>query len=454
MKKLISILCIGAILFAFSGCAGKRVSELEQVPRETFLHESGNLRLKEGEIFEIDFKGSTTINTMVLSEKGANCEKFNLYSEDENGERTLIYDNDIIDKYLYCSFDDTEVSKLVFEVEKAAKTVKLQTISFYNVEKKAKDFRVHAYYSLWGMDSEEFSLQLAGEADNMWSENFDVVTDVIVISNIYWNKDGTLLYSKENTDKEFAALRELIGDRDINIWVCFLNPRAEDGSIDNKSSVYSIKNHVDELTDNIVEFCDEYDLYGVDFDWEYPRLPHVWSTYNTLLTTLKPKLVEKDLKFSSALGPWGNMLSKEAKEALDFVNVMSYDWSKNKRDYHAEFFTCHYFSARYMLDQGFKKEQLVLGVPFYGNSLGKGEFSQVAFASVEGSEKGRNVYTVNDRDYYFNGYNSIYSKTAYTYDMDFAGIMMWNGQLDLPPEKENNLFDAMEEAIENRSIDK
>lgn len=41
---------------------------------------------------------------------------------------------------------------------------------------------------------------------------------------------------------------------------------------------------------------------------------------------------------------------------------------------------------------------------------------------------------VDGREYYFNGYNTIYSKTAYTYDNDLAGVMILNGQCDLPRE--------------------
>ena len=58
---------------------------------------------------------------------------------------------------------------------------------------------------------------------------------------------------------------------------------------------------------------------------------------------------------------------------------------------------------------------------------------------------------VDGREYYFNGYNTIYSKTAYTYDNDLAGVIIWNGQCDLPRESEYSLFNAIEEAIEDRT---
>lgn len=58
---------------------------------------------------------------------------------------------------------------------------------------------------------------------------------------------------------------------------------------------------------------------------------------------------------------------------------------------------------------------------------------------------------VDGREYYFNGYNTIYSKTAYTYDSDLAGVMIWNGQCDLPRESEYSLFNTIDEALEGRT---
>lgn len=47
-----------------------------------------------------------------------------------------------------------------------------------------------------------------------------------------------------------------------------------------------------------------------------------------MLTGLGKELHENGLLLSSALGPWGVMLTDEAKESLDLVNIMAYDWAK------------------------------------------------------------------------------------------------------------------------------
>ncbi|MGN0533112.1 MAG: glycosyl hydrolase family 18 protein [Eubacterium sp.] len=401
----------------------------------------------EGDTITFSFKEPVTINTVALREKSADCERFNIYSEKADGERILLYSNDIIDDYLYCAFPEAKIEKLVFEVEAAENhKIKLQEIEAYYRKNEQKEFRVHSYYAYWG-DGEYFSVK---ENQEKLKQDLYVVTDIILIGNIYWNEDGTLTYPEAVISNEMKALQSIIGSSDTRVWACILNPRDDEGAIDNKASVNSINNNLEKLTDNITDFCTEYGFAGVDFDWEYPRLPHVWKAYSRLLVNLKPKLEAKGILLSSALGPWGNMMSDEAKATLDYVNVMSYDWAKNRRNQHAEFYTCHYASANYFLNHGFKKEQLVMGVPFYGNSTGE-EYSQMSYNAFDITSKGQNVGEVDGREYYFNGYYTIYGKTAFTYDNGFAGMMIWNGQLDLPRESEYSLFNAMKEAIEDRN---
>lgn len=464
-KKIISTLLTLTSLCSFCACNASEHASVDIDHGENLLLSAVNVlsnakdfkkafdgNTRSSAVFEQDdtitfvFSKPVSINTVILREKAANCERFNIYAENADGNRTLLYSNDIIDKYLYCAFSETEVEKLVFEVKSAEKkTVKLQEISAYCKENQPKDFRVHTYYAYWG-NEEYFTKEENQEA---LKKNLDIVTDIILIGNIYWNADGTLSYSADLLKKETDAIIKEIGEKDVRVWACILNPRKEDGSIDNSTSVKSINNHLDTLTDNILDFCVEYGFDGIDFDWEYPRLPHRWNAYNKLLVNLKAKLSKHGIMLSSALGPWGNGMSREAKEVLDYVNVMSYDWAKNKRNQHAEFYTCHYASARYFLKHGFKKEQLVLGVPFYGNATGK-EYAQMSYNAFSVTDKGQNLGTADGKTYYFNGYNTIYSKTAFTYDNGFAGMMIWNGQLDLPRKNEYSLFEAMDEALDSR----
>lgn len=461
MKKIIALLLAGALIAGFSGCTTEEAKSLDvvDVPKATVQtvdtayaniadeSVSSYIELEQGDSVELELAQRTAVNTVTLREKGTNCEGFEIYGEDAAGSRTLLYSGDVIDEYLYCAFPEQEVTRLLFTVTRAAAPVKLCDLSAYGVEKQAReDYRVHAYYAFWGDDSTYFTNE---EAREDISRQFDVVTDAFIIGNIYWNEDGTLKYSAENLKKELAALREIIGDRDVRVWACILNPRDAEGVIDNDASVRSIRNHLDTLTDNIVAFCEEYGFDGVDFDWEYPRMPHVWKAYDKLLLNIDPKLEEKGLMLASALGPWGNMMSQDAKETLDYVNVMAYDWAKNDRYNHSEFYSCHYFSAEYFLNRGFTKDQLVLGVPFYGNVTSE-EYATYSYSGFDITDRGQNTAEVDGKMYYFNGYNMIYSKTAFSIDQDFAGTMVWSGQLDKPQGSEYSLLSAIGAAMNDR----
>lgn len=126
---------------------------------------------------------------------------------------------------------------------------------------------------------------------------------------------------------------------------------------------------------------------------------------------------------------------------------MAYDWPKNRRKDHAEFYTCHYVSARYFLKKGFQKRQLVLGVPFYGNTCDRGKLIQKDYSSFEIQSAGQNTGRLDGRDYYFNGYHMIFSKSAYTRDMGFPGVMVWCGKGDRKRARGYSLFDAMARAL-------
>ncbi len=461
-RKILPLLLAASLLFSCCACSVAPPKTPETVDAENVMQFvsdivadaenaaraiDGNLRssaeFEAGNSITFTFSVPVAINRVVLRERGADCEAFSLYGEDEQGNRTLLYNNDVIDDYLYCAFPETVVSKLVFTVDKTdGDSVDILDIAAYCVEPERDDFRVHAYYPYWGNSA----LFQNPENAEKYKQDLDTVTDMILIGNIYWNANGELEYDAETLKNEMAAIREMIGERDVRVWTCILNPRKADGSIDNSASVKAINKHLDTLTDNILALCKEYGFAGVDFDWEYPRQPHNWWAYNKLLVRLKAKLAPENLLLSSALGPWGNMMSEDAKKALDFVNVMSYDWAKNSRNYHAEFYTCHYYSAKYFLNHGFQREQLVLGVPFYGSTTGE-EYKQLHYNAFTVTDKAQNTGIVDGMEYYFNGCNSIYSKTAFNLDNGFAGTMIWSGIFDAPRDSEYSLFNAMHSAI-------
>ena len=384
------------------------------------------------------------ISSVALRERGNHCSSFSIYGE-RGGERFPLYENDAIGGYLYCAFPPTAVSALILVVNSSDNggPVRLCSVEAGARPAAQHPFRISVYYPIES-GARYFSEH---EKDPEFLRDLDLITDITVIGDMRFCRDGSLSYDAQTLRRELASLRRAIGERQIRVWCCILNPRRKDGKLSNRDSVHAIRHHLDAMIENILALCEEYALDGIDFDWEYPQLPHVWQIYSHLLTNLGRALHMRGLLLSSALSPWGIHLSRAARESLDFVNVMGYDWPKNKQKHHSEFYTCHYFCAKYFLKKGFKKRQLILGVPFYGKVHYSGTSEQYAYSTFKIESRSSNISYRDGRAYYLNGYDLIYSKTAFTRDMGLAGVMVWCGKDDLPRASGFSLFDAMEQAI-------
>lgn len=392
------------------------------------------------------FGKTTAVNTVLLGEHGEACTSFSLYAEDGNGSRRLVYRGDGIGRLQYCVFDTVPAAALVLTVQGEEKRpVRLRFLRAYCLARAAKqDFRVTVYYPL-NTGSHYFSSRV-DDAD--LSHHFDFVTDVILIGGVRFLKNGKLQYDEETLTRELAALRKITGARPLRIWYCILNPPGKRGGrLSNRDSVFAIRHRLDALIENIVSFCEKYDFCGIDFDWEFPYLPHIWRLHGKLLIELKKALLPRGRLLSAAFAPWSIWLQGAAKESLDFVNVMAYDWPKNKRGRHAEFYSCHVFSAAYFLKKGFPKEKLLLGVPFYGNTCDRKKLVQKDYSVLDVRTPWQNTAPCEGRPYYFNGCAMIRSKAAYTLDFGFGGVMVWCGLGDRARSSGLSLFDALQTGL-------
>lgn len=114
---------------------------------------------------------------------------------------------------------------------------------------------------------------------------------------------------------------------------------------------------------NLAAFVEENGIDGIDYDWEYPQLPHEWNAYSKLLIASKAAIQGRDL--SVALWPYGVMLCA----CIDNVNMMAYDQFDERGD-HSPIFEMGADATKHFLRLGFSKEQLCLGIPFYGRMAG------------------------------------------------------------------------------------
>lgn len=405
---------------------------------------SQRCKIGVGEEFRFGFAGEKEINTVILCESGSHCASFSLFGEKADGERVLLYENDVIDQFLYCAFPKTRLKAVILKINQSdnGRPVKIDRIDAALHLHEQKDFRVSVYFPIF-TDCTFFTDRLE---DKDLDAAFDRITDAIVIGNARLRPDATLDYDPETLKRELAAMRKIIGDRPVRIWCCIF-------PTDRKNTVRMIQEDSEKLLHTILTYCDTYGFRGIDVDWEYPILPHAWRAYGHLFEMLQSALQGRDVRLAAALSPWGVQLTKKAKACLDFVNIMAYDWhKKNKRRHHSEFYSCHVYSAAYFQKQRFANKQIFVGIPFYGKTFDKNEFAFRSYNLLDVQSRAQNTADFENRSYYFNGYNMVYSKTAYNLDMGFGGVMVFAGFDDVPRETGRSLFAALDAAVRDRTL--
>jgi hypothetical protein len=123
------------------------------------------------------------------------------------------------------------------------------------------------------------------------------------------------------------------------------------------------------LVENVISFAEQYNLDGVEVDWEHPNAETI-SIYEKLVVELSQGLKAKNKELTAALnGAWSETGSPEASklitqnclDSFSFINVMAYDINN---DNHSPIWFSE-TSIDYWLNRGVKSEDIVLGMPLY-----------------------------------------------------------------------------------------
>lgn len=174
---------------------------------------------------------------------------------------------------------------------------------------------------------------------------------------------------------------------------------------------------------NVIEFLKEYNLDGLDLDWEHPVLGKTEKNYEDFVLDLSKSLKKENKLFSAALnGAWSDTkgpdaslaVSEKALKEFDWINIMAYDM--NNEDHSPYWFA--ETSIQYWKNRGVKENKIVLGVPFYARPSFK-QYRDIVF------ENKLNAYKdFNGVDYY-NGISTIKEKTRLAYK-EAGGIMIFD----------------------------
>ncbi|MGE0019028.1 MAG: glycosyl hydrolase family 18 protein [Draconibacterium sp.] len=183
----------------------------------------------------------------------------------------------------------------------------------------------------------------------------------------------------------------------------------------------------------ILAYLVKYKLDGLDVDEEGPAIN---ANYGAFIKQLADSLKPKGYLLTAAVGWGAENIPNSAFQYFDFINLMSYDltgsWDMNNPGQHSPYWYAEKMIADYK-KRGVKKEQICLGVPFYGYGFYKKSGYQAYNDILINYPDAWNKDQVGDTIFY-NGINTIKIKTELAFT-EAAGIMIWELSLDTKGEK-------------------
>ena len=182
------------------------------------------------------------------------------------------------------------------------------------------------------------------------------------------------------------------------------------------------------FSNQLVQFVAQNNLDGVDLDWEADDNIAADTPNPTDYGNLIDALHGRGLLVSAAVNAIAHQISLSSVPELDSIEVMDYDL---KLPNHADYGD----SVNYLngwVDYGVPKSKLLMGVPFYGHDQHTtwATTTEASYnAIVEATHPPLNVDVIYNpatgNTWYYNGVNTISSKTQYVVANGFGGMMIW-----------------------------
>lgn len=208
----------------------------------------------------------------------------------------------------------------------------------------AGDFKVVGYTAAWSGGVEDI------QYDKLTHINYAFVQP---------NADGTLkAVPKPERLKKLVRLAHAKG---VKVGIAVGGWNGGDDSAFEKLAADAGKRKV--FVDGLMGVVEEYDLDGVDMDWEYPDAGVSGERFLELMKELRARLSGGGKFLSTAVVSLGGKgIKKEVFALVDMLNVMAYDGAAHGTYGQAV------GALDYWLGRGCPEEKVILGLPFYGRS--------------------------------------------------------------------------------------
>ena len=216
-----------------------------------------------------------------------------------------------------------------------------------------------------------------------------------------------------------------------------------------------------DLVKNFIKVVDKYNLDGIDVDLEGDDID---SNYEPFVVGLRKPLTKRKKLLTSAVAWWTRArITDVALAQFDFINIMAYDktgpWKPEVPGQHSPIAYAEEHLAYWHNERGLKKENLNVGIPFYGYGFGELPSKDRAFRQISWNDVVTKYADRMDHDeivlpnnggtIYYNGKKTIKEKTELAAKQG-GGVMIW--QLLYDSFNEHSLLNLINNTYKNTAV--
>lgn len=422
---------------------------------------------RDGYFLTVDMGKVVSFNSVIIKEDGLNVKSFALYASSDGENFSKIFASDKIEYHRFCSVDPTTARYLKLEIVKSDEIPSIKEIEVYNEPSRdSSDFRVAGYVAnSWLAEAEDATKtpeeRKAAVLENMSEYKLSMLTHIFFYCGINFDAQGNVFLGDGTLNEEalkakedalalvMECMREVCSP-DVKISMVFGTntgaPRNNPAMDDNRETFIT----------NLINYANKFGFDGIDIDYEFPVSDYDYQVFDAFLIRLKERMlnemnVKENALLSCAFGTRDINYSKEAKDSLDFVNVMTYDIA-DQDGYHSSFWGCGPQASVYYESIGISRDKINLGIPFYGTQI-HALMEQYGYTGFAEYDYYQNIYYCDGYNYgiptpvYFNSPAMVRDKTAYALLSGMGGIMVWHTTADVEYESEFSLWRAVETAL-------
>ena len=277
---------------------------------------------------------------------------------------------------------------------------------------KKDNFKVIGYYASW-----------SGQPDDLTFQGLTHINFSFAIPA----KNGNILQPIDELGK-LRRLVELGHQKGVKIFLAIGGWDIEDGGgVDTRFHKIAEKAENRSIfVKNIMEIVKNYELDGIDMDWEYPDENSTSADdYLALMKQLSEQLHTQNKQLSAAVVAYGSKgfgIKKEVFEAVDWLNIMAYDDDNGiKTKPHSPFSLAEKSLNYWIKERGLAPEKAILGLPFYGKPYEK----NISNDYKDLLARGANPALDSLKNVFYNGTETIKNKTILAKKQGCGGVMIW-----------------------------